>query len=396
MNCSKNAALVPHRKQKTLKNRKGASIVLAAIFMVVMLAVVAFAIDIGYLVSVKTEMQRTADAAALAAAWEMTDDDLIREYDTSIDLAARNQAALFAAKNKVMNSSPNLNLGTDIVIGYLQNPTDRNEAISFPDPSMYNTVQVWVRYNDTQNQPVSFFFAPLLGVGSQNLSVTAAATFPTNSTVGFRTPKGGIPSKLMPFTVKAEDWKELVDGVQGTDDWAYDPHTGTISPGQDGIREMKMYPEQLDPAGDPVPGNYGTVNIGSSANGASDLWRQITDGPNAEDFSHYENGELKLDPTTGKINLDGDTGMTASMGSQALKYLPTKSRTIFLHESVTGQGDTASFAVIGFAGVRVMDYSMTGNNKYILVQPAIVVDSGAIVGETNSSYLVGPPVQLVR
>jgi Flp pilus assembly protein TadG len=48
--------------------RKGAIAVLAAVFMVVMLGMVAFSVDVGYIAKTQDELQNAADAAALAAA----------------------------------------------------------------------------------------------------------------------------------------------------------------------------------------------------------------------------------------------------------------------------------------------------------------------------------------
>ncbi|HEY1598984.1 MAG TPA: VWA domain-containing protein [Pirellulales bacterium] len=48
--------------------RKGAIAVLAAIFMVVMLGMVAFSVDVGYIANTQAELQRACDASALAAA----------------------------------------------------------------------------------------------------------------------------------------------------------------------------------------------------------------------------------------------------------------------------------------------------------------------------------------
>jgi hypothetical protein len=49
-------------------DRRGAVIVMAAVMMVVLLAMVAFAVDSGYMLSVRTELQRAADAGAMAGA----------------------------------------------------------------------------------------------------------------------------------------------------------------------------------------------------------------------------------------------------------------------------------------------------------------------------------------
>ena len=384
--------------------RRGAVIVLAAFLMILMGAMLAFTVDLGFLLSARTEMQRSADAAALAGAWRMVGDDVLRDDTNAIDTAARETAVDLAALNQVVRTSPFLDVDEDIKLGYLADPANRNESISFANPSQYNTVQVNLKYSSDKNSPISLFFAPLLGIHTADLAVSAAATFSNNNTTGFHVTEQTGNCTLMPFTVTVEDWENLLDG-DGDDNWAFDPETGTVSPGQDGIREMRMFPERENTSngggkskgvgGGITPGNFGTVDIGSMRNDAPTLWRQIREGPNAQDFSYFPNNELKLDPVTGKLYLNGDTGITASMKC-ALDDIIGQPRTILLYNDVCGQGNNTWFTIVGFAGVRVLDYSLTGNDKYILVQPSMVVDRSAISGDADSSYFVGPPVQLVR
>jgi len=52
------------------ERRRGAIAVFAAVLMVAFVAVVAFAVDIGFILHIRTELQRTADSSALAACWE--------------------------------------------------------------------------------------------------------------------------------------------------------------------------------------------------------------------------------------------------------------------------------------------------------------------------------------
>src|SRR5690349_9207620 len=47
-------------------NRRGIIVVLAAVLLVVMLAMIAFAVDVGFITVARTELQGAADAAALA------------------------------------------------------------------------------------------------------------------------------------------------------------------------------------------------------------------------------------------------------------------------------------------------------------------------------------------
>ena len=53
---------------KPKQHRRGAIAVLAAIMCVILLGMIAFAVDIGYLATAHTQLQATADSAALAAA----------------------------------------------------------------------------------------------------------------------------------------------------------------------------------------------------------------------------------------------------------------------------------------------------------------------------------------
>lgn len=53
---------------RNFRHRRGISLVLIAILIVVLLGVVAFSVDVGYMVMVRTQLQAAADSAALAAA----------------------------------------------------------------------------------------------------------------------------------------------------------------------------------------------------------------------------------------------------------------------------------------------------------------------------------------
>ncbi|MBN2291487.1 MAG: hypothetical protein JXM70_03620 [Pirellulales bacterium] len=374
--------------------RKGAIAVLAAILLIFLLAMVAFVVDIGYLVSTRAEMQRTADAAALAGAWEMLGDEaLTPERVHIINYAARTKAAEVASLNKVIQTNPSMGLYRDIDIGYLSDPTNRYEWLKYDDPLKYNTVQVRLRYDGDLNQSISLFFAPVLGIDAKNMHVHAAASFTSSKTTGFRITPNTENCTLMPFAVKLQDWLDLLAGT-GEDNWSHNSETGEVTAGSDGIRELKMYPEK-DLGWGIVPGNFGTVDVGDPNNAAETLVRQILDGVSTEDLSYYPNGELKLDPETGELILNGDTGLSTTIKS-ALEEVIGKPRSICLYVTATDQGNTTDYTIVGFAGIRVVDVQLTGNDKYVLVQPGMVADSCAILGNNDTSYFLGPPVFLIR
>jgi len=57
------------------RGRPGAVAVFTLCILVAMMVIIALAVDIGYLVFVDTELQRTADAAAIAATWRLVEQD---------------------------------------------------------------------------------------------------------------------------------------------------------------------------------------------------------------------------------------------------------------------------------------------------------------------------------
>ena len=88
-----------HRRQR----REGTVLALTVFMLVGMFAVLAFAVDLGYLSVVRTELQRTADAAAIAAAWDLVDEDALTGEDCEwyTQYEVRQRACQYAALNKV-------------------------------------------------------------------------------------------------------------------------------------------------------------------------------------------------------------------------------------------------------------------------------------------------------
>lgn len=88
-----------------VSQRHGAITVFAAILSVVLLGMVAFAVDIGYILSSKEELQRTADSAALAAVWEYGKQLAAGQDAAAAEYMGRVTAASFVSANPVGNAS---------------------------------------------------------------------------------------------------------------------------------------------------------------------------------------------------------------------------------------------------------------------------------------------------
>ncbi len=375
--------------------RRGNVLVLALLLMTAMLAMLAFSIDVGYMSVARAELQRAADSAALAAASELLNEvrlqgDAAQSLVISQGRTAANQ---YSQINPVCGTGPALDLNTgndvsgDIVFGRYSSAAGMSTSCT---PAQYNAVFVRVQRTSERNGEFPLFFARFLGLHSASSQAEAIATF-RDGIAGFRITEQTGNADLLPFALDIKDWQDVMAGG-GTDGWSYNPGARTISSGSDGVRELKLYPTKVTASGI-TPGNFGTVNIGPPANSAEVLKRQISEGVTAEDLKFF-GGELKLNEQ-GTLMLNGDTGISGGV-ELALPDVLGKARTIFLYNKVEYPGNGATYTVVGFAGIRIMDFDLHGAHKSILIQPAIVKDAAAISSNLNTSYHVYQPVVLVR
>lgn len=368
--------------------RRGNVVVITVLLMFSLLVVVALAVDVGFLQVARTQLQRSADAAAIAATWRLLESTGPGSTvpDTS---AVRATAAQYGGLNAVVNAAPAL-AADDTTIGRLPYPFNRSVELLLDQPSLFNAVKVRVRRTSQQNGPVGLFFARVMGLDSQELESEATAAF-INNFAGFRAPGSGQNLHLLPFALDEETWNALLAGA-GTDNYRYDTATGQVTCGSDGILEANLYPQGSGP-----PGNRGTVDIGSSNNSTADICRQIREGISEQDLA-YHGGQLALDEN-GELQLNGDTGISAGVKDD-LASIIGQPRIIPVFRSVVGPGNNAQYTIVKFAGVRVMYVKLTGSmsSKKVLIQPAPVITRGAIPSPSAApqSHFVYSPVWLVR
>ncbi|MBN1588168.1 MAG: hypothetical protein JW888_01500 [Pirellulales bacterium] len=391
--------------------RRGNIIVLSAVLMVFIVGIMAFTIDVGYLCMARSQAQNCADAAALAAGLEMVSNARLKENTSTLIARATQKARDYGAVQDINHSviSSDLDGPGEVIesvsFGRLENPSNINEPMSFSDPNHPNAVRVQVTCDPERNTAVPLFFARIFGMDTSQISASATVTFSSGSTVGFEVPENGPPCTLMPFVINEDDWDNMLAG-SGEDNWSYNPDTGAVTAGPDGIREIKMFPDKDNgnhgngnnhgQNSGITPGNFGLVDIGPS-HGVPAIREQITNGPSHEDLEPY-GGSLELDPVTGTLEIGGEPGIKAGI-KDAVANVIGLPKTIMLYNDAVGQGANTTFTVCRFVGVRVMDYRLTGSasSKYILVQPAMVQDPTAVTGgEGNTSDFVGQPIQLVR
>jgi hypothetical protein len=392
------------------KKRRGAIAPLAAILMVFLLGMVAFALDIGYILMAKTEAQTTADAAALAgmsklmnllqtASMEKGSNNRFRPVQTSDHLnLAREEVIAYANNNKIAGDTVEIQIA-DIEIGFMANPvsmaSDVIETSGWP-ARPYNTVRVTVKRDDVHyGGKLTLIFGKMVGLQSVEITASATAAFQVG-TPRFRGNYSMMQGEdlaqnyggILPFTVEQAQWNALYNSTStGTVSYTnFNGQTETMqitdnfkrdgTAGVDGNREIKMYPSST------TEGNFGTINFtltkfGNSTQTLEDL---IINGPSESDWPALTT-ILGATPTN-PVAVNGDPGISGGM-ENAVQSIIGKPRILPIFSNVSGSGNNAYYNLIGFVPIRIVAADLSSGNKYIQFQPTVAVNR-TNMGSTNS------------
>jgi Flp pilus assembly protein TadG len=155
------------------RGRSGAVVPLFAVSIAAFLGFAALAVDMGMLYTAQTQAQRAADSAALAGAgWLVTSPG-----DTA---GARLEAEVFAERHEVMGDSIDIDVDQDV---------------EFESDTL---VRVFVLRTDARSNPVTTYFARVLGIIDADVGVKAAAVV---------APGAEVAQCLFPF-VPHDPWME--------------------------------------------------------------------------------------------------------------------------------------------------------------------------------------------
>jgi Flp pilus assembly protein TadG len=156
-------------------DQSGATAIIVAIVLSVLIGFTALAVDVGYLMTAKNELQNVADAAALAAARRLAANYAGLSYDEQQNyvcnpVSIRNVAKDISSKNKAGAKNISLN-DVDIVIGQWDGTTRTlTPTLNQPD-----AVRVIARRDAEANGPIGTFFARILGIDTVGVIADATA-----------------------------------------------------------------------------------------------------------------------------------------------------------------------------------------------------------------------------
>jgi Flp pilus assembly protein TadG len=382
-------------KRSSRALRRGALSPLFAILLIPILGMVAFSVDMCYIVWSKTELQAAADSAALAGAGQLmsgyTQYNLPGQSSTnqatilsSAETSAKTWAKKFAGYNTAGGVSNLVLLDSDIEFG---NTDSGNNYTTSPNYSGYpNTVKVTMRRDSTANTPLDLFFAPIFNAGSINVTATAAATIYTANYNSFIDNKGKWPYWILPMTYDVNHWNNYMKTGQDPD--------GNTTLGSNGYPEIKVYPSIK------FTGNFGELSMDQATDGASTISGWITNGETWSDLKNeFDAGLLPLSShdqtkwdwsgnpglkTSTIQTLEGEIGKTYLLPLYKPKDPGVPDPTTYA--AGVGQGSNYYYNIVQFVGINI---AYVDNNS-VIVQPNKYVDPSVLLSGSSITPAVTP------
>jgi Flp pilus assembly protein TadG len=424
-----------YRRHKT---RPGYVAPLVALLLVPLLGMMAFSIDIGYLVEARSELVNATDAAALAGSqqfygpyqqWQMaTSANKSTIYSNAITLAKATAIAV-ANSNSVAKASVQM-VSSDVDVGY----TDANgkyysgNAGAIPANTFPNTVKVKARRDNTSlpqsNGEVGLFFGPVLGKNSFPLTASSTGVAYggtiTNITYNFKPGPGagsgaGSSAGSSSNVVMSIPLPVAVDMTAWSDFYA----NGVNSPYADsnaasGTAWFRMYPDGTGSSMDGLlsfNGSKSSTTQFYTGGGQNGGW--IQSGPSSTDAASMSAvGNLPL-PANGTGNTwPAGPGMKSSLLNDFSDVIttPPTMRLMPLYDpnsSGTTSGGNGTYQICYLVPVYVVDAQGHGDNMDIAVVPAsgnpltdptIVFSNVAPLGSSSvpAQFVVPVPAKLTQ
>lgn len=324
------------------KQRNGAVAVLMCVLMLPLLALLAFSIDYGFLLFLRTDLQRVADQAALAAARDLTPDPYGNQDLQKVRNTVREYVASNLGENFVVQDS-------DIEIGRY-NPNKIYSSVQLLDTGILDTIRVRLHRDDVGNSSVSLYFARLFGDNQSDVSAYSTAVLQRARFM----PPG---AEILPIALEQKSWNKLEYG-------------DTASVYGDG--------RILDASGSQIPGNWGTVDIGPNGNSTTQLSDQIRYGLTQDDLdSLYQQGVIPTPSfidASAQINPNGDTGLSAGL-KHAIADAHGKTKVAPIYKKTIAHGGNLIFEIVAWVTVEVVDSGWNGaKNSFVMVRKAYTYD----------------------
>jgi len=283
--------------------RRGAVAPMAALLLMVLVGMMAFAVDIGWVALTRSELQHAADGAALAAAGQLLDKYVLyyqaNQTNQADVLSSAKKAAISAAKNYAGYNSAggvaSLELkDADIEFGFTD--ASGQYASEAKSSGFLNTVKVTLRRDGNANGSLPLIFARVFGSNSTDVTGLASSTIYTGDVDSFKQ-----SGRVLPVAFDLNHWNNFRSTGLGPD--------GDKLTDSDGDPVLQVYPSTK------YKGNFGLLSLDNKNAGASTLSGWVNDGLSASDVQSLKSSSLIPLSEHNQSNWDwsGESGMKESV-----------------------------------------------------------------------------------
>jgi Flp pilus assembly protein TadG len=219
-----NGRFFKQRLKDLVPDQSGSIAVVAAICLAVILGFAALALDIGHLVSVKSELQKAADGGALAGARALNVPPPMPNWNNGQVVATATVQKNYADTVRISNCQVQTGYW-DLSWSSSQKATANLKPTgTTPGPTDVAAVKVIVSKSADQNGgPVTMWIAGVFGIHVENLGAVAVATIIPGKPINTANPGSAFPLATPIWWVN-QMWKETVnsDPFRIGSDYHYD------------------------------------------------------------------------------------------------------------------------------------------------------------------------------
>ncbi len=375
------------------RQRRGYLLPAIALALLVVGAALALVLDRLWIDAARSELTAAAQAAALAAAQRLADDERLRLDADPVPLAdaARAHAARVAAENLVAGEPLQLDAraGGDVRLGQIVIDDAGREVFLETDLDATSVV-VFAERSRGKGNPVALFLRELARQSIADVGVSAEASV-DHGVIGVR-PLDGAAAPALPLAILAADrdgvrtdtWLHQIEQRQGADLYGIDSETGRVTPEPDGLPELTLGSATLrGDSADATRFNMRLVDVGAGLSTGL-LVEQVQNGWIADDLAS-RGGALTLGASPlvlpampvvpGRV-LDV---LPSVIGQRRIALLYTESGEP--HRRGVGQ-----VAVLRFVALRMMDVSPAADGAVrIVVQPTVIATRTAVLASSDDA-----------
>ncbi|QDT65381.1 hypothetical protein [Calycomorphotria hydatis] len=358
--------------------RRGYALPMIGCGVLVAMAVTGWTLENFWLRNTREELNTTAEAAALAAARQLANDETLKAYPNwqLIRSDARRLASEVGINSHVCGEGVYIepNNGSDVFIGSHTLPEFGFGETGGSAPPDY--VRVFARRTKEHSYPIPLLAGGLVGKPSLDMMGVADAEVNRHVVGLAATDSFAIPAYSMAIRQSdndgqpVNDWQHAIIDRNGADDFGWDEFSGKLLHSGDGIPEIVLtYLKDTPP-------NFAALSFGGN-NSTDDVG--LPDELTRDELASF-GGELIFEPRNSNLDFVPADRSLSSLIKNDLTI--GKSRIAFLY---LDSDSSDSVRLTGMVAIRVLKIMKGKDGWKVIAQPTVVATPTAVIAADTSN-----------